>query len=168
MSERVDILGAGLSGLSAATILARNGYDVHVHEIRKDSGARFDGDFQGIENWTSDTDFFDEMREGGHRIFFLSDFTADLADVPKSKLGIVEQIICAGGRIFFGTGHSTFSSFIYRLRGYMGAPVKGEYHLHNKYTKENVAVNDVPGAPGATFDAMDNYHEPSLLWTELN
>ena len=115
-----------------------------------------------------DKSFFDEMQEGGHRIFFLSDFTADLADVPKSKLGIVEQIICAGGRIFFGTGHSTFSSFIYRLRGYMGAPVKGEYHLHNKYTKENVAVNDVPGAPGATFDAMDNYHEPSLLWTELN
>ena len=35
MSGRVDILGAGLSGLSAATILARNGYDVHVHEVRQ-------------------------------------------------------------------------------------------------------------------------------------
>ena len=65
MSRRIDILGAGLSGLSAATILARGGYDVHVHEIRKDSGARFDGDFQGLENWSSDTDFFDEMREWG-------------------------------------------------------------------------------------------------------
>ena len=39
--------------------------EVHVHEIRKDSGARFDGDFQGIENWTSDIDFFEEMREWG-------------------------------------------------------------------------------------------------------
>ena len=65
MTRRIDILGAGLSGLSAATILSREGYDVHVHEIRADSGARFDGDFQGIENWTSDTDFFDEMREWG-------------------------------------------------------------------------------------------------------
>ena len=65
VSERIDILGAGLSGLSAATILAQEGYEVHVHEIRKDSGARFDGDFQGIENWTSDVDFFDEMREWG-------------------------------------------------------------------------------------------------------
>ena len=65
MSGRVDILGAGLSGLSAATILARNGYDVHVHEVRQDSGARFDGDFQGIENWTSDVDFFEEMRQWG-------------------------------------------------------------------------------------------------------
>lgn len=65
VTRRIDILGAGLSGLSAATILSRKGYDVHVHEIRADSGARFDGDFQGIENWTSDTDFFDEMREWG-------------------------------------------------------------------------------------------------------
>ena len=53
MKERIDILGAGLSGLAAATILAKAGKEVHVHEIRKDSGARFDGDFQGIENWKS-------------------------------------------------------------------------------------------------------------------
>ena len=65
MKERIDILGAGLSGLAAATILAKAGKEVHVHEIRKDSGERFDGDFQGIENWTSENDFFDEMREWG-------------------------------------------------------------------------------------------------------
>ena len=65
MGGRIDILGAGLSGLAAATILAKAGKEVHVHEIRKDSGARFDGDFQGIENWTSDIDFFEEMREWG-------------------------------------------------------------------------------------------------------
>ena len=63
--EPVHILGAGLSGLSAAIILSKNGYDVHVHEIRSDSGARFDGDFQGLENWTGSKDFFDEMREWG-------------------------------------------------------------------------------------------------------
>ena len=65
MKERIDILGAGLSGLAAATILAKAGKEVHVHEVRKDSGARFDGDFQGIENWTSENDFFDEMRSWG-------------------------------------------------------------------------------------------------------
>ena len=64
--EPVHILGAGLSGLAAATYLAKAGKEVHVHEIRSDSGARFDGDFQGIENWTSsESDFFDEMREWG-------------------------------------------------------------------------------------------------------
>lgn len=64
-SDPVHILGAGLSGLSAAIILSKNGYDVHVHEIRGDSGARFDGDFQGLENWTGSRDFFDEMRDWG-------------------------------------------------------------------------------------------------------
>ena len=63
--EPIQIMGAGLSGLSAAIILAKAGREVHVHDIRNDSGARFDGDFQGIENWTSDNDFMDEMREWG-------------------------------------------------------------------------------------------------------
>ena len=65
VGDEVHVLGAGLSGLAAAIILARSGKDVHVHEIREDSGARFEGDFQGIENWTSDSDFFDEMDEWG-------------------------------------------------------------------------------------------------------
>ena len=63
--EAIHILGAGLSGLSAGTILAKAGREVHVYEIRKDSGARFDGDFQGIENWTSGTSLFKEMQEWG-------------------------------------------------------------------------------------------------------
>ena len=61
----IQIMGAGLSGLAAAIILAKAGREVHVHDIRDDSGARFDGDFQGIENWTSDEDFLDEMRGWG-------------------------------------------------------------------------------------------------------
>ena len=65
MGEEVHILGAGLSGLAAAIILARSDKEVHVYEIRQDSGARFDGDFQGIENWTSEMDFFDELEEWG-------------------------------------------------------------------------------------------------------
>lgn len=63
--DAIHIMGAGLSGLAAATILAQAGRDVHVHDIRADSGARFDGDFQGIENWTSDNDFIDDMRSWG-------------------------------------------------------------------------------------------------------
>ena len=44
-------MGAGLSGLAAATILAKAGQEGHVHDVRADSGARFDGDFQALENW---------------------------------------------------------------------------------------------------------------------
>ena len=45
-ADSITIMGAGLSGLAAATLLARAGREVHVHDIRNDSGARFDGDFQ--------------------------------------------------------------------------------------------------------------------------
>ena len=82
MTEVIHILGAGLSGLAAATILARSGKEVHVHEIREDSGARFDGDFQGIENWTSDLDFFEELREWG---FDIDEFKSD-------SFGIIDLI----------------------------------------------------------------------------
>lgn len=59
-------MGAGLSGLAAATTLAKAGIEVHVHDIREDSGKRFDGDFQALENWSMDSDFFDQLRSWGY------------------------------------------------------------------------------------------------------
>ena len=61
----IVVMGAGLSGLAAATLLARAGREVHVHDIRADSGARFDGDFQALENWSMDADFFDQLETWG-------------------------------------------------------------------------------------------------------
>ena len=78
LAKPIHVLGAGLSGLAAATYLANAGREVHVHEIRGDSGARFDGDFQGIENWTRGSDFFDEMRQWG---FDPEQFKSDPFDV---------------------------------------------------------------------------------------
>ena len=63
--EPIQIMGAGLSGLAAATILAKAGKEVHVHDIRNDSGARFDGDFQALENWSMGVDFFEQLKEWG-------------------------------------------------------------------------------------------------------
>lgn len=59
------ILGAGLSGLTAATVLARAGRKVDVLEVRADCGARFHGDLQGIENWSDDVAFVDRMKAWG-------------------------------------------------------------------------------------------------------
>ena len=64
-SKPIHIMGAGLSGLAAAIVLAKAGREVHVHDIREDSGARFDGDFQALENWSMDTDFFDQLKDWG-------------------------------------------------------------------------------------------------------
>ena len=62
----IHIMGAGLSGLAAATTLAKAGIEVHVHDVREDSGKRFDGDFQALENWSMDADFFDQLRSWGY------------------------------------------------------------------------------------------------------
>ena len=66
----IRIAGAGPSGLAAAIHLARAGYAVEVFERRARAGARFGGDLQGIENWSSDTDALDELRSLGIDIDF--------------------------------------------------------------------------------------------------
>ena len=33
---------------------------------------------------------------------------------------MIEQVVCSTGRIFIGTWFSTFSSYITRMRGYLG------------------------------------------------
>lgn len=50
--KRVQILGAGPAGLSAAINLARSGYNVDIFEKSADVGSRFHEEFQGLENWS--------------------------------------------------------------------------------------------------------------------
>jgi len=52
--KAVMILGAGISGLTAAINLAKNGYDVEVHERLSDVGEKYKLNFEGLENWTTD------------------------------------------------------------------------------------------------------------------
>ena len=59
----IKILGAGLSGLSAAINLAKAGKKVEVFEKNSDCGMRFHGDMQGIENWSKEQDALDSFEE---------------------------------------------------------------------------------------------------------
>ncbi len=67
----VNIVGAGPAGLTAAISLAKNGYDVNLYEQNNDVGLRFNGDFQGLENWSDQEDTLDILKRIGIKINFL-------------------------------------------------------------------------------------------------
>ncbi|MGB5705931.1 MAG: O-fucosyltransferase family protein, partial [Arenicellales bacterium] len=54
-------------------------------------------------------------------------------DVPNKFIGCVEQLICAGGRRFIRTPHSSFSMYISRIRGYIDAPDLAVYSHTEPY-----------------------------------
>lgn len=63
--RRLEVVGAGPAGLAAAITAARAGLDVVVHERARTMGSRFHGDFQGLENWTTDGDVLEELETLG-------------------------------------------------------------------------------------------------------
>ncbi|HEY5648948.1 MAG TPA: NAD(P)/FAD-dependent oxidoreductase [Nitrospiria bacterium] len=70
IKKRVEIVGAGPSGLAAAIGLRQAGFEVTVYEERKDVGHRFHGDFQGIENWSLEQDALEKLHQMGLSINF--------------------------------------------------------------------------------------------------
>lgn len=69
-SQPIHIVGAGPAGLSAAIALSNAGREVHVHERYAGPGRRFQGDLQGLENWTTDSDVLNELNGMGIKTDF--------------------------------------------------------------------------------------------------
>jgi flavin-dependent dehydrogenase len=70
MTDAIQILGAGPAGLTAAIVLAQAGRQVEVYERRARVGARFHGDYQGLENWSTREDVLAELEHIGIEIAF--------------------------------------------------------------------------------------------------
>ena len=69
--KAVNIIGAGPAGLAAAIVLRKQGFPVTVFEKAPDVGHRLNGDFQGLENWSSEKDITEVLKEIGIGINFL-------------------------------------------------------------------------------------------------
>lgn len=61
----ITIVGTGPAGLACAIVLARGGRRVVIREWHAGVGHRFHGDFQGLENWSSEQDVLDELHASG-------------------------------------------------------------------------------------------------------
>jgi len=61
--HNIKILGAGISGLTAAINLALRGFHVEIYERKGNVGSQSKGFFQGLENWTSPKDALSFLSE---------------------------------------------------------------------------------------------------------
>ena len=84
-NRKIIVAGAGPSGLSAAINLVKAGYQVDVYEKRSDTGKRFHGDLQGLENWSSKTNVIYELERMNIRINFDCDPFRKLTITNGSK-----------------------------------------------------------------------------------
>ncbi len=71
MKDPITIIGAGPAGLTAAIVLAKHGYKTRVYENASDVGHRLNGDFQGLENWSSEKDITELLKDIGIEMNFL-------------------------------------------------------------------------------------------------
>ncbi len=69
-NKEVNILGGGISGLACAIILKKNGNDVNIYEKKNAIGTRFNGDWQGLENWSEKIDVLEQIESYGIDLSF--------------------------------------------------------------------------------------------------
>ena len=83
--------------------------------------------------------------------------------IPDKYIGCVEQVICCGGRRFIGTPHSSYSTYIGRIRGYRDAPDKT---LHSHTKNEFKRYRD-PGFLRRSVAGTGYMQEDPALWEDL-
>jgi len=110
-------------------------------------------------------EFFAAIEET-HKVYRWKDFESDLKEqsFDKKLIGMIEQVICAGGRRFFGTRLSTFTGYIYRLRGYINAPDLNQY-AHTVYYTGDPRIDE---KSVLEYGAPDHYmNEDPTMWEDI-
>jgi hypothetical protein len=115
----------------------------------------------------ADQKFFKAFRKR-HKVFTLKNYSVMMMTrrVDKRYVGMIEQIVCAGGRRFFGTAMSSFTSYIYRLRGYINAPDLHQYS-HTVFYTGDPRIDEVAEAKnGSPYYYMNE--DPTMWRNHLN
>ena len=75
-NSKIQIVGAGIAGMTAAINLAKNGKSVIIYEKKNCIGGSRDGDFEGLENWIFSKGLPDSVAECG----------IDFNSIPKTPI----------------------------------------------------------------------------------
>ena len=72
-----------------------------------------------------------------YKIFILKDVINLIKCDNEDFYGLIEQIICSRGEKFIGTKLSTYSNYIYRLRGYMNDIKNKNYYVNTELNTQD-------------------------------
>lgn len=90
----------------------------------------------------NDKSFFEPLIQK-YQVSFYDDLVAklQLPHFDEKWIPAIEQLICTRGLKFIGMKYSTFSSYIYRLRGYMDDIADKNYYLNGLLYAKELQVN---------------------------
>ena len=88
-------------------------------------------------------------------VFTMRNFShiVEMHNVPKIWYGMLDQLVCTQAKNFVGSRLSTFTGYIYRMRGYMRAE-----HNEVRFTSEG------PGVAAARAVQESPYHPDDPTW----
>jgi flavin-dependent dehydrogenase len=130
MPARVRIAGGGVSGLAAATLLARGGVEVDVFDRHAGGGGRFKGGWQIIENGSSAVDALNELEGYG--------LAAGVEAIPAREALLIDG---------FGRSHRVASAEPYAYFVRRGGEGSLDASLRNLAAAAGVRLRDRHAAP---------------------
>ena len=101
-----------------------------------------------------------------YRLYFFDDFlNKELIEQKKINpnwIGMIEQVVASHGECFYGTFLSTFTHYIFRLRGYRGE----EYYAKSWYT--NLDVMNYLHENSEKKEICSWKHEHQDVWKDID
>lgn len=95
--------------------------------------------------------FFKPLQEY-YKVKFLDDYQYTLlVNINKNFYGMIDQLVAARGRNFYGCWHSTFTGYIMRMRGYHAAREQSPGYL------DGILPSSYYYVPTSERNAMHSY-----------
>ncbi|MDI1266112.1 MAG: hydroxysqualene dehydroxylase HpnE [bacterium] len=113
MQKNVHIIGAGISGLSAAVRLANAGYRVHVHEATQQFGGRCRSYFDGATNLTIDNGNHLLLSGNSHALAYAKSIGTEAGLVGPKRAQFPFADISTGQRWLLDLGESRLPLWVF-------------------------------------------------------